>query len=171
MRTLTYVNRVAVVTGGASGIGREVARGVGRSRGAAVAVADINLEGAEEVAAALAGDGARTEAIAVDVRRPEQANAMIACTIEAFGKVDILVHSAGVGVERSFLDTSPEEWQRILDIDLSGTFFCGQAAARHMVEARLRPPSSISHRPPACAAAPGGRPTAPPRAASSHSPR
>ena len=130
---MIYVNRSAVVTGGASGIGREVARALAE-RGAAVAVADINLEGAEQVAAALVQGGAKAEAIACDVSRPEQADAMIARAIEAFGKVDILVHSAGVGVERSFLDTTPEEWQRILDIDLSGTFFCGQAAARHMVE-------------------------------------
>ncbi|MDE0048873.1 MAG: glucose 1-dehydrogenase [Rhodospirillales bacterium] len=130
---MIYVNRIAVVTGGASGIGREVARALA-ARGAAVAVADINMEGAEEVTAALVQDGAKAEAIAVDVSQPEQADAMIASAIQAFGKVDILVHSAGVGVERSFLDTTPEEWQRILDIDLSGTFFCGQAAARHMVE-------------------------------------
>ena len=104
-------------------------------RGAAVAVADINLEGAEEVAAALVQGGAKAEAIACDVsparnrlrrwshgRWRRSARSTSWCT------------GAGVGVERSFLDTSPEEWQRILDIDLSGTFFCGQAAARHMVE-------------------------------------
>ena len=130
---MTYVNRAAVVTGAASGIGREIAGQLAR-HGAAVAIADINREGAEEVAAALARDGAKAEAIAVDVSRPEQADAMIARAIAAFGAVDILVHSAGVGVERSVLDTTPEEWRRILDIDLSGTFYCGQAAARHMVE-------------------------------------
>ncbi len=130
---MTYVNRTAVVTGGASGIGREIASQLAR-RGAAVAVADINREGAQEVAAALARDGAKAQAIAVDVSRPEQAEAMIAQTADVLGAVDILVHSAGVGVERSLLDTTPEEWRRIIDIDLSGTFFCCQAAARHMVE-------------------------------------
>ena len=103
---MIHVNRAAVVTGGASGIGREVARALAE-RGAAVAVADINLEGAEEVAAALVQGGAKAEAIACDVSRPEQAEAMVARAVEAFGKVDILVHSAGVGVERSFLDTTP----------------------------------------------------------------
>ena len=80
---MIYVNRVAVVTGGASGIGREVARALAE-RGAAVAVADINAEGAQSVAASLVQDGARTEAIAVDVSRPEQADAMIASAVEAF---------------------------------------------------------------------------------------
>ena len=130
---MTFVNRAAVVTGGASGIGREVAQALA-GRGAAVAVADINRDGAEQVAQALASAGARAEAIACDVSRPEQAEAMIARAVKTFGAVDILVHSAGVGVERSLLDTTPEEWRRIIDIDLSGTFYCCQAAARHMVE-------------------------------------
>ncbi len=130
---MTHVNRAAVVTGGASGIGREVARQLAR-RGAAVAVADIDREGAEEVARALAQEGGKAQAIAVDVSRPEQAEAMVARAAEAFGAVDILVHSAGIGVERSLLDTTPEEWRRIIDIDLSGTFYCCQAAARRMVE-------------------------------------
>ena len=129
---MIYVNRAAVVTGAASGIGREIAGQLAR-HGAAVAIADINREGAEEVAASLGRDGAKAVAIAVDVSRPEQADAMIDRAATAFGAVDILVHSAGVGVERSVLDTTPEEWRRILDIDLSGTFYCGQAAARHMV--------------------------------------
>ena len=130
---MTFVNRAAVVTGGASGIGREVALALA-GRGAAVAVADINREGAETVAQALAEGGTRAEAIACDVSRPEQAEAMIARAADAFGTVDILVHSAGVGVERSVLDTTPEDWRHIIDIDLSGTFYCCQAAARHMVE-------------------------------------
>ena len=166
---MTFVNRAAVVTGGASGIGREVARRLAR-HGAAVAVADINREGAEAVAAALAEDGARAEAIACDVSRPEQADAMIARAVAAFGGVDILVHSAGVGVERSFLDTSPEEWQRILDIDLSGTFFCGQAAARHMAGRGYGRIVNLA----STAGVRGGTGRAayaPPRAASSRSPR
>ena len=130
---MTFVNRAAVVTGGASGIGREVAQALA-GRGAAVAIADINRDGAETVAQALASAGARAKAIACDVSRPEQAEAMIAQAADAFGTVDILVHSAGVGVERSVLDTTPEDWRRIIDIDLSGTFYCCQAAARHMVE-------------------------------------
>ena len=130
---MTFVNRAAVVTGGASGIGREVAQALA-GRGAAVAIADINRDGAETVAQALASVGARAKAIACDVSRPEQAEAMIAQAADAFGTVDILVHSAGVGVELSVLDTTPEDWRRIIDIDLSGTFYCCQAAARHMVE-------------------------------------
>lgn len=128
---MDFTDRAAVVTGGASGIGRAVARALA-AHGAAVAVADLERKGAEEVAQALTADGARAVAVEIDVSRPEQAEAMIGRAAAAFGGVDILIHSAGVGVERRFLDTTPEEWRRILDIDLSGTFYCGQAAARHM---------------------------------------
>ena len=128
---MDFTDRAAVVTGGASGIGRAVAQALA-AHGAAVAVADLERKGAEEVAQALTADGARAVAVEIDVSRPEQAEAMIERTAAAFGGVDILIHSAGVGVERRFLDTTPEEWRRILDIDLSGTFYCGQAAARHM---------------------------------------
>ena len=128
---MDFTDRAAVVTGGASGIGRAVAQALA-AHGAAVAVADLERKGAEEVAQALTADGARAVAVEIDVSRPEQAEAMIGRAAAAFGGVDILIHSAGVGVERRFLDTTPEEWRRILDIDLSGTFYCGQAAARHM---------------------------------------
>lgn len=128
---MDFTDRAAVVTGGASGIGRAVAQALA-AHGAAVAVADLERKGAEEVAQALTADGARAVAAEIDVSRPEQAEAMIGRAAAAFGGVDILIHSAGVGVERRFLDTTPEEWRRILDIDLSGTFYCGQAAARHM---------------------------------------
>lgn len=128
---MDFTDRAAVVTGGASGIGRAVAQALA-AHGAAVAVADLQRKGAEEVAQALTADGARAVAVEIDVSRPEQAEAMIGRAAAAFGGVDILIHSAGVGVERRFLDTTPEEWRRILDIDLSGTFYCGQAAARHM---------------------------------------
>ena len=61
---------------------------------------------------------------------------MVEAVVAEFGKLDILVHSAGVGIERGFLETTPEEWQRLIDIDLSGTFYCAQAAARAMAENR-----------------------------------
>jgi NAD(P)-dependent dehydrogenase (short-subunit alcohol dehydrogenase family) len=57
---------------------------------------------------------------------------MVRETVSELGGLDILVHSAGIGVERAFLDTTPEEWRRIIDVDLSGTFYCCQAAAREM---------------------------------------
>jgi len=132
---MEFDQRVAIVTGGASGIGREVA-GQLHSRGATVVVADINEQGAREAAEQLGGTDGRACAMALDASRPGDAQRMAADTVRRFGRIDILVHSAGVGIERSFLDTTPEEWRRVIDIDLSGTFYCCQAAAREMVDRR-----------------------------------
>lgn len=128
---MDFHGRVALVTGGASGIGFAVARQLA-DLGAQIAIADIDIDGAEAAAARLA----ETEVMAlqVDVREPADAARMVEVVVANYGKLDILVHSAGVGIEKSFLDTTAEEWQRLIDIDLSGTFYCTQAAARHMVE-------------------------------------
>lgn len=132
---MEFTGRVAVVTGAASGIGREVAQLLS-ARGAAVIIADANEPGACAVAGALSATGARARALPVDVARPGDADQLMAAVMREFGRIDVLVHSAGIGIERSFLDTTPEEWRRVIDIDLSGTFHCCQAAAREMVDRR-----------------------------------
>lgn len=126
---MDFTGRTALVTGGASGIGREVARQLS-AKGAAVAVADINLEGAEAVAAELN----KAIAVEIDVANEDQVNDGIAKTSRELGGLHILVHSAGIGVERDFLETSLEEWRHIIDVDLTGTFLTCQAAAREMVK-------------------------------------
>ncbi len=128
---MEFVGRTAIVTGGASGIGREVARQL-LERGAAVAIADRNAEGAQATAEELSAHG-EAFAVAVEVTDPESVEAMVAETVSRRGGVHILVHSAGIGVESPFLETSLEDWRRIIDVDLTGTFLCCQAAAREMV--------------------------------------
>jgi len=130
---LDFTDRVALVTGGASGIGRAVATQLAEL-GAKVVIADRNAEGADAVVQDLGA--ARAMAVTVNVADPDSANAMVDAVTEHFGRLDILVHSAGVGIERGFLETTPEEWRRLIDIDLSGTFYCAQAAARKMVAQR-----------------------------------
>jgi NAD(P)-dependent dehydrogenase (short-subunit alcohol dehydrogenase family) len=130
---LDFRGRVALVTGGASGIGFAVANQLAEL-GAQIAIADINSDGAETAAAKLAASGAEVMTAQVDVRDRDAVELMVDAIVRRFGKIDILVHSAGVGIERAFLDTSAEEWCRVIDIDLSGTFYCAQAAARRMAE-------------------------------------
>ena len=130
---MDFAGRVSLVTGGASGIGREVARQLAASR-ASVAVADINIAGAAEVVAELVSTGARAISAVLDVSDAASVNAAVAKISGELGGLHILVHSAGVGAERGFLETSEEEWRRIIDVDLTGTFLCGQAAAREMVK-------------------------------------
>jgi len=128
---MNFTGRTALVTGGASGIGFAVARQLAEL-GAKIALADVNIEGAKSAADKL--EGAEVMVVRVDVRDPEDTTNMVDTVVEKYGKLDILVHSAGVGIEKSFLETTAEEWQRLIDIDLSGTFYCAQAAARHMVK-------------------------------------
>jgi NAD(P)-dependent dehydrogenase (short-subunit alcohol dehydrogenase family) len=130
-----FRERVAIVTGAASGIGHEVATQLA-ARGATVVVADANEAGAEAAVARLRSHGGTASASGCDVASVGDVQRMVAETIQRFRRIDILVHSAGVGIERSFLDTTPEEWRRLIDVDLSGTFFCCQATAREMVDRR-----------------------------------
>jgi NAD(P)-dependent dehydrogenase (short-subunit alcohol dehydrogenase family) len=125
--------KFAVVTGGARGIGLAIAKALARE-GAAVAVADINLEAARTAAAAVSEQGGRAVTVAVDVADPASVSAMVASVQKAFGRIDILVNNAGVGGNTPFLETSLEEWNRIIGINLTCAFMVAQAMAREMVK-------------------------------------
>jgi len=125
-------NKVALVTGGGSGIGKRIAE-VYSQAGASVSIADINLSNAIEAAERINSKGGRTIACAVDVRKEKSVAKMISHTLKNFNNIDILVNSAGNGITKSFLKTSLEDWDNILAVNLKGTFLVGQAAAREMV--------------------------------------
>ena len=126
--------KVAIVTGGANGIGREVAPRLAAA-GAAVLVADRDGAGAEAVAGEIAATGGRAVGREVDVRDPAGCEALVAVTHEAYGRLDILVTSAGIAHSCPFLQTSLELWHETLAVNLTGTFLCCQAAAPAMVAA------------------------------------
>jgi 3-oxoacyl-[acyl-carrier protein] reductase len=126
--------KAAIVTGGANGIGREIAPQLAAA-GAAVLVADRDRAGAEEIAGEIAVTGGRAVGREVDVRDPAGCEALVAAAHEAFGRLDALVTSAGIAHSRPFLRTSLELWQETLAVNLTGTFLCCQAAASAMVAA------------------------------------
>jgi NAD(P)-dependent dehydrogenase (short-subunit alcohol dehydrogenase family) len=126
--------RVALVTGGASGIGRACAVAMAE-QGAAIAVADRNFEGAQIVAEQLQRIGVQALPYALEVTEQAEVQAAVTKIAEDLGSIDILVHSAGVGLERKFLDTDAEHWHRLININLSGTFYVAQAVA-HVMKAQ-----------------------------------
>lgn len=130
-----FAGDCALVTGAASGIGRDIAAALARA-GARVVLADIDEAKAQGVAEELAAEGGAVRAVALDVRDSAACDEAAAAAAEfGEGRLDILVHSAGVGVERAFLETSDAEWARIIEIDLTGAFYCNRAAGRLMAAA------------------------------------
>jgi D-sorbitol dehydrogenase (acceptor) len=125
--------KVAIVTGGAQGMGRAIATRYARE-GASVMIADRNLEGAESTADEIrSGGGGAAAAVSVDVRKIDEVNAMVTATVEQFGRLDILVNNAGVGKIIPFLDTTEADWDFMFDINCKGLLWCSQAAARQMI--------------------------------------
>ncbi len=124
--------KVALVTGGALGIGEGIARRLAEA-GAAVMISDINLEAVQEAVKKIREAGGTAEAVRSDVSRLEDVQKATDATVEKFGKLDILVNNAGIFPSKPVLDVSPELWQKVISTNLSGAFFQAQAAARKMV--------------------------------------
>ncbi|MGW2824290.1 SDR family NAD(P)-dependent oxidoreductase [Streptomyces sp. NPDC001443] len=129
--------KVAVVTGGGSGIGRATAE-VLAAAGARVVVADLDEDGAEATAALIKENGGEAVARRVDVADPGTVTELIDGTVSLLGALDVLVNNAGIMIRRPLQDVPPEEFDRILSVNLKGVLHGSQAAARVM-----RPGSSI----------------------------
>jgi NAD(P)-dependent dehydrogenase (short-subunit alcohol dehydrogenase family) len=129
---MDIADKVALVTGGGSGIGEACARALA-SAGARVMVSDISLEAAQRVAAEI---GSSAAACAADVAQDVQCDAMVAFALEQFGRLDIAVNNAGVGnKDRSHVaDLSTAAWRKVLDVNLDGVFFSMRAEIRAMRE-------------------------------------
>ena len=126
---MRLVKRIAIVTGAAGGIGEAIAYAFS-CNGAIVVVADMNADGVAETALSINAEGGRASWLQVDVTDYKAAQAMVAETVEKYGRVDILANVAGVGHFGHFNDLTPEEFDRVMRINVNGTFYCAQAAAR-----------------------------------------
>lgn len=127
--------RVAVVTGGGRGIGREIALGLA-NRGADLIVGDVDLAGAETTAQEIIGLGRRAVARRCDVSQRSDVEALIQAAVDEFDRLDILVNNAGITRDNLLVRMTEEQWQQVIDINLKGTFFGCQAAAKVMMRAR-----------------------------------
>ncbi len=127
--------RVALVTGGSGGLGQVFCRALAGA-GADVAILGRNMQAARTAADAVASEmSRRTVAVEADVTDPEQVRAAVERVQQDLSRLDILVNSAGVNIRRPSVEFSLEDWRRVVDINLTGTFLCSQAVAPGMIEA------------------------------------
>jgi meso-butanediol dehydrogenase/(S,S)-butanediol dehydrogenase/diacetyl reductase len=131
---MRFQDRAVLVTGGGSGIGQQVCLAAA-AEGARVAVGDVGLERAEGTAAEVRRRAGEAHAVQVDVAEPASASRFIASAETALGRLDVLVNSAGIREIAPVLDLPFEEWQRVIAVNLSGTFLPSQAFARRLVAA------------------------------------
>ena len=125
--------KVAFVTGAGQGIGASVAQAYARE-GARVAVIDMNGEAAEKVAAAIVGAGGTALGIACDVSNREQVEAAAAKVNAAWGRIDILVNNAGITRTAMLHKMTPDQWNQVVAVHLTGAFNCLQAVVGGMIE-------------------------------------
>jgi 3-oxoacyl-[acyl-carrier protein] reductase len=128
-------NKVAVITGGAQGIGKATAEKFA-SEGASVVVWDMNEEKGTNLAKALEKHSIQAAFESVNVAKMESVELATKKTIEQFGKIDILINNAGITKDASFLKMTPEQWQQVIDVNLTGVFNCTKTIAPSMVERR-----------------------------------
>lgn len=127
--------KIALVTGAAQGIGKEIALALVRA-GADVVISDVNLEGAEGAAKEIEAIGCKSLAVKANVANFSEVDEMINKTIEKFGRIDILVNNAGITRDNLIVRMKEEDWDLVIDINLKGTFNCIKAAIRPMAKQR-----------------------------------
>ncbi|MER7684960.1 3-oxoacyl-ACP reductase FabG [Streptomyces sp. NPDC097610] len=132
---VNLTDRVAIVTGAAQGIGAATAERLARA-GAAVAVVDLNVEGAQKTAADIVRAGGKAVAIGCDVSQSDQVTAAVAKAATELGPIGVLVNNAGVLRDNLLFKMSDDNWDTVLDTHLKGTFMFTRAAQQHMVEQR-----------------------------------
>jgi 2-deoxy-D-gluconate 3-dehydrogenase len=131
MTNFDLKQRVAFVTGGNGGIGLGMAKGLAAA-GAAVIIAGRDEAKAQAALAELRGLGAQAAFAELDVRREAACRQAIDRAADEFGRLDILVNNAGTAIRKQPQDLTAEDWHAVLDTNLTGAFFCAQAAYPHM---------------------------------------
>ena len=128
-------SQVALITGGGRGIGREIALLFAKS-GADIALFDVNPQQLEQTTAELRQLGRRAEGCVVDVTDGKQVDEGVAKVLDKLGKIDILINNAGITKDGLLIRMDDAQWDRVLNINLKGTFLCTRAVAKHMLKQR-----------------------------------
>ncbi len=129
----TLKGHTAIVTGGASGIGLATV-GMLSELGANIVIADLNADAGSQVAKELNDTGGNALFVATNVSIADDVDALIQQTVDRFGSLEVLMHFAGIGLEQHALDTTRENWDKIIAVNLTGSFLMMQAAGREMVK-------------------------------------
>lgn len=134
---MRLTDQIAVVTGAGSGIGKAIALGMAKE-GADIVIADINEKTGKEVGEEVASLGRKSLVIPADVGREPDVVEMVGKTVDRFGRIDILVNNAGIILPRKMIETTVEEWDRILTNNLRSCFLCTREVAKSMIENEVR---------------------------------
>lgn len=134
---MKMTGKVAMVTGAGHqrGIGRAIAVAMARE-GADLVLADLYIEGAGAIAEEIRGLGRRALAVRTDITQEDQVNALAAAALREFGRIDILVNNAGIAHHHPLLEITTEQWDRMINVHLKGTFLCTKAVIPIMMEQR-----------------------------------
>ena len=131
---VNLTGKVAIVTGAGRGIGKGIARALGDAH-ASVIVNDVDLDVATEVARQIESSGGRALPVRADVRKGDEISRMVDTAVKELGGIHILVNNAGIVLRKPAEEIAEEEWDRLIDINLKGTFLCAQAVAKAMMGA------------------------------------
>ncbi|MCX6090836.1 MAG: SDR family oxidoreductase [Candidatus Atribacteria bacterium] len=143
MDVLPLKDKIAIITGSASGIGQGIAIRYARE-GAHVACGDLNVEGAQKTVDEIKTIGRESMAVRLDVTKSADVEAMARSVFERFGRIDILVNSAGVISANFITEVSESTWDAIIAVDLKGTFLCMREIAKYMIQQKSGKIISIS---------------------------
>jgi len=133
LRKVRFDGKVALVTGAARGIGRAIALALAQE-GADVVVVDVDFDRAQQVAQEIEGRGRKAVAISADVSDRQAVRRLVSEAVSLLGKIDILVNNAGIIRRGTFLEHDPQEWEKVLNVNLGGTFNCTREVVPIMIE-------------------------------------
>ncbi|MEL7354116.1 MAG: 3-oxoacyl-[acyl-carrier-protein] reductase [Cyanobacteria bacterium P01_A01_bin.116] len=129
-------DKVAIITGSSRGIGKAAALAIA-SEGAKVVINYArSSDAADDVVSAIKADGGEAIALQADVSKADDVDAMIKATMDAFGRIDVLVNNAGITRDTLLLRMKPEDWQAVIDLNLTGVFLCTRAVSKIMLKQR-----------------------------------